>query len=120
MRWSRRSVLLAGAGSAAITACAYPQRLRHASAEPAPVHEWRGYASDNASSKYSALDQINHTNVASLRIVWEWQSPDADIIRANPDLNLAPGEFQATPIMADGLLYTSTAMSQVAARSTGR
>ncbi|HEY7797710.1 MAG TPA: pyrroloquinoline quinone-dependent dehydrogenase [Hyphomonadaceae bacterium] len=115
MRWSRRSFLLGGASSAAIAACVSPQRLNHASAEPAPAHEWRAYASDIASSKYSALDQIDRNNVASLRIAWEWRSPDADIIRANPELGLAPGEFQATPIMADGLLFTSTAMSQVAA-----
>jgi quinoprotein glucose dehydrogenase len=115
MHWSRRSVLLGGVSSAAMAACASPQRFSYASAEFAPAHEWRAYGSDYSSSKYSSLDQINRNNVASLRIAWEWRSPDADIIQANPDLNLAPGEFQATPIMANGVLYTSTAMSQVAA-----
>ncbi|MDP3739287.1 MAG: pyrroloquinoline quinone-dependent dehydrogenase [Hyphomonadaceae bacterium] len=113
MRWSRRAVLLSGASSGILAACATPNAARTASTKAS--HEWRAYGSDNFSSKYSALDQIDRRNVASLKIAWEWLSPDAEIIRANPNLGLAPGEFQATPIMADGVLYTSTAMSQVAA-----
>ena len=82
--------------------------------------EWRAYGATNAATKYSPLSQIDATNVANLRIAWEWESPDAAIIEANP--GLAPGEFQATPIMADGVLYTSTAFCQVVAidPATGR
>jgi quinoprotein glucose dehydrogenase len=75
--------------------------------------DWPVYGGTNAAQKYSPLDQINAGNVASLKIAWEWRSPDADIIAAHPEL--APGEFQATPIMAGGRLFTSTAMSQVVA-----
>jgi quinoprotein glucose dehydrogenase len=51
--------------------------------------------------------------VARLKVAWTWESPDQDILKANP--GMPPGEFQATPIMLDGVLYTSTAMCQVAA-----
>ena len=121
MHLNRRSVLLGGASGAVLAACASPVGGRDRGAR-APAGEWRAYGADNASSKYSPLDQIDRTNAGTLRVAWEWMSPDAEIIRANPDIGLAPGEFQATPIMADGVLYTSTAMSQVAAidPATGR
>jgi quinoprotein glucose dehydrogenase len=111
---NRRLVLLGGASSLALAACATPA-MTFASSTPSPIGEWRSYGGDAGSTKYSPLDQINRTNAGELKVVWEWASPDAAVNQANPDLKLAPGEFQATPIMADGVLYTSTAMSQVAA-----
>jgi quinoprotein glucose dehydrogenase len=111
---NRRLVLLGGASSFAFAACVTPAP-RFASAALSPIGEWRSYGADPASTKYSPLDQIDRTNARELKIAWEWASPDAGIIQANPEMKLAPGEFQATPIMADGVLYTSTAMSQVAA-----
>lgn len=75
--------------------------------------EWRAYAGSNDASKYSTLDLINRSNVSRLKVVWEWESPDSAILDAHP--NLQPGEFQATPLMVGSVLYTSTAMSQVAA-----
>ncbi|MCC7266780.1 MAG: PQQ-binding-like beta-propeller repeat protein, partial [Caulobacteraceae bacterium] len=80
--------------------------------EPA-AGEWPAYGATNAAPKYSPLAQIDRANVGDLKIAWEWLSPDAEILKANPDLK--PGEFQATPIMVGGVLYTSTAMCQVAA-----
>lgn len=97
-----------------------------ASADPAWLahtrkgEEWPVYGATNAATKYSPLGQIDAGNVARLEIAWEWTSPDSAILAANPDLK--PGEFQATPIMVDGTLFVSTAMSQVAAidPTTGR
>jgi quinoprotein glucose dehydrogenase len=77
--------------------------------------EWPVYGATNSATKYSPLTQIDRGNVARLKIAWEWASPDAAVIRAHPELKLRPGEFQATPIMVGGVLYTSTAMCQVAA-----
>lgn len=115
---NRRMVLLGGASSLALAGCT-TSGSQGANTPPAPAGEWRWYGGDAASSKYSPLGQIDRSNASDLKIAWEWQSPDAEIIRANPDLKLAPGEFQATPIMANGILYTSTAMSQVAAIEPG-
>ena len=34
--------------------------------------QWRHYAGNHASSKYSALDQIDAGNVDDLEIAWQW------------------------------------------------
>lgn len=71
--------------------------------------EWRSYGGDSGSTKYSPLNQINKATVDGLAVVWRWRSPDNDITGPK---NLA---FEATPLMVNGTLYTSTSFSQVAA-----
>ncbi|WGM40626.1 pyrroloquinoline quinone-dependent dehydrogenase [Caulobacter sp. NIBR1757] len=112
----RRAVLLGGASMLGLAGCA----TLAPAGETTATGEWPAYGGDNRAAKYSPLDQINRDNVGDLRVAWEWQSPDAEVLRDHPDL--AAGDFQATPIMVDGVLYTSTAMCQVAAidPSTGK
>lgn len=81
-----------------------PGRVRHAVARQGDESRrrvaglrWRQYG-----GQILPLDQINRDNVADLKVAWEWRSPDADIARDHPDLML--GDFQATPIMVDGIL----------------
>jgi quinoprotein glucose dehydrogenase len=61
--------------------------------------EWRYYGADPGSTRYSPLDQINKTNVKDLRIAWRWKT---DNFGPQPDYN-----YQATPIMVGGVLYTT-------------
>ena len=61
--------------------------------------EWRYYGADSGSTKYSALDQIDRDNVADLRIAWRWRT---DNFGPRVDFN-----YQATPLMVGGVLYTS-------------
>jgi len=61
--------------------------------------EWRYYAGDAASTKYSPLDQINADNVKNLQIAWRWKS---DNFGPRPDPYL-----QATPLMVGGVLYST-------------
>jgi quinoprotein glucose dehydrogenase len=75
--------------------------------------DWAAYAADKASSKYSPLDQVGPENVADLEIAWTWSSVDQPLIDADTLLHTARNE--ATPIAVDGILYTSTSLSQVAA-----
>ncbi|MDT8428567.1 MAG: pyrroloquinoline quinone-dependent dehydrogenase [Pseudomonadales bacterium] len=75
--------------------------------------EWRSYAGNPASSRYTPLDQINAGNVAQLEIAWSWDSPDNAIF--STDSRASAGEFKSTPIMIDGILYISTSLGQVAA-----
>ena len=75
--------------------------------------DWSEYAADKASSKYSPLDQVGPENVADLEIAWTWSSVDQPLIDADTLLHTARNE--ATPIAVDGILYTSTSLSQVAA-----
>jgi quinoprotein glucose dehydrogenase len=89
----------------------------------APAGQWPAYGGDHASTKYSPLDQINHSNVKQLRLVWRWDSPDNAIVAANRGaLPSFPAAFKSTPIMVNGVLYIKTSMSQAAAidAATGR
>jgi len=74
---------------------------------------WPVYGSDKASSKYSPLDQIHARNVGQLRIAWQWTSPDVKLVKQDP--SLYSGKFEATPVMANGVLYISTSLNQVVA-----
>lgn len=84
--------------------------------------EWRTYGGDLGSTKYSPLDQIDATNFGDLRVAWSWRSPDGaldlkTIRRQVPRIHFRM--FQATPLMASGVLYLSTALHQVAAVDAG-
>ncbi|MGH7355820.1 MAG: pyrroloquinoline quinone-dependent dehydrogenase, partial [Candidatus Rokuibacteriota bacterium] len=69
--------------------------------------EWPAYAGTYASARYSPLDQINASNAASLKIAWRWTSPDHAVRNANG--NIDPSWLhEGTPIMVNGVLYTST------------
>lgn len=81
--------------------------------EGSAIGQWRSYGGDQGSTKYSPLDQITAANFADLIVAWRWSSPDNEIVSDKPALR--QGVFEATPLMIDGVLYTSTSYSQVAA-----
>jgi quinoprotein glucose dehydrogenase len=72
-----------------------------ASARPGRT-EWLHNRGDLASTSYSPLDQINRENVNKLRIAWRWKS---DNFGPTPEFY-----FRATPLMADGVLYTTAGL----------
>ena len=59
--------------------------------------EWRSWAGDTGSTRYSPLDQINAANFSTLEVAWRFKT---DILGPRPDFNL-----QATPLMINGVLY---------------
>ncbi len=73
-------------------------RLRQPTAE-----EWLGYGRDQAETHFSPLKQIDAGNVTRLGMAFasETESP--------------AGNLQATPIMADGVIYSSLAWGELAA-----
>ena len=84
--------------------------------------EWRSYAGDPGSTKYSPLDQIDAGNFSDLQIAWRWASVDADVdleAIGSDDERLSIFGLQATPLMIDGVLYLSTALYQAAAVDAG-
>jgi len=87
------------------------------SAAESPGSQWRYYGGDAGSSKYSSLAQIDARNVGSLEVAWTWNSPDDALVGAAT--RERPGYFKPTPLMIDGVLYTSTAFSEVAAIDAG-
>ena len=72
--------------------------------------DWAITGSDPGSSRYSALDQINRDNVGRLEVAWTYRTGDAP--------PKGRSEIQATPIVVDGVLYTTTpALAVVALRA---
>ncbi len=71
--------------------------------------EWRSYGGDTWSTKYAPLAQIDADNVSDLRVAWRWSSPENDLAAENAKFR--PGWYEATPLVVDGVLYTSTSHS---------
>ena len=69
--------------------------------------EWRFYGGDGGHTQYTGLDQIDGDNVTELEVAWRWKAENS---AAGPFFN-----FEATPIMIGGVLYTTTGASEVAA-----
>jgi quinoprotein glucose dehydrogenase len=78
-------------------------------ARAAAGRDWPEYLGGPERSHYSALSQINTSNVARLKVAWEFHSGDF-------------GQVQCNPIIIDGVLYGATATSQIFAldAATGR
>ena len=81
--------------------------------------EWHSYGGDAGNTKYSPLSQINADNVQRLQLAWTWTSVDEDI-RAKNEIIRQRGSFRSyayevTPLMVNGVLYTTTSLGQIAA-----
>lgn len=88
-----------------------------AAQQGAKIGQWHSYGGDKGSTKYAPLSQITGDNFANLEIAWKWKSIDGEVTRDNP--RTRPDRFEATPLMVNGVLYTSTSLSQVAAIDAG-
>jgi quinoprotein glucose dehydrogenase len=64
-----------------------------------PDGEWRTYGGDLASTRYSALDQIDAGNFEELEVVWRFKT---NALGPRPEFN-----FQSTPLMVGGVVYTT-------------
>ncbi len=76
--------------------------------------EWRYLNGDQKSTRYSPLDRINKDNFSKLQIAWRWAPniPPAPpslggTAQGNGDPVLAMYKSEATPVMANGVLYES-------------
>jgi quinoprotein glucose dehydrogenase len=88
----------------ALTAC-----VRSETPPDMPGNDWRVTGGEPGYSRYATLDQINRDNVRQLQVAWVYHTGDAP-----------PGsrtEIQATPIVVDGVLYTTTPVLAVVALS---
>ena len=103
----RLLALLVGLGALTVAT-----RAQRPAVSSVAATEWRHYGGDAASSKYSSLAQISATNVGRLGVAWRWSTPDNDIVKANP---ARPYGYQDTPLMVNGVLYTTTPLGIVAA-----
>ncbi|MET0659148.1 MAG: PQQ-dependent dehydrogenase, methanol/ethanol family [Steroidobacteraceae bacterium] len=80
-------------------ASSFGQRIINADAEP---QNWLSHGRNYEETRHSPLDQINTSNVGSLGLAWFY------------DLDTNRGQ-ESTPIIVDGVVYTSSAWSKVQA-----
>lgn len=75
--------------------------------------EWPYYGGDQGGMKYSPLTGINAGTLPRLQPAWQWKHWETPP---------APGFFEATPLMIDGVLYVTTPLNNIAAldAETGR
>jgi quinoprotein glucose dehydrogenase len=84
--------------------------------------EWRYLGGDPGSTRYSALDQISKDNFKDLKIAWRWK-PSIDpappslggTAQGNGDPVLAVYKSESTPIMVNGVLYTTAGGQRIVA-----
>jgi quinohemoprotein ethanol dehydrogenase len=93
---------------APVTGPAQVDAARLTSADSQPGN-WMSYGRTYSEQRFSPLDQINATNVKTLKLAWYY------------DLDTSRGQ-EATPLVVDGVMYVSTAWSIVKAldAKTGR
>ncbi len=73
------------------------RRIANADTEP---HNWLAHGRTWSEQRYSPLDEINESNVSELGLAWYF------------DLDTTRGQ-QASPIVVDGVMYTTSAWSKV-------
>ena len=107
-RAAARAVLLA-------VACATPPA---ALAQAPAASDWGYYGGDAFGQRFSSLDQINRGNVRHLAVAWTYRTGELGAGLASA----AKLTFEATPVLAFGLLYVETATNVVIALDpeTGR
>src|SRR5437660_702790 len=101
---------------------AQSQETKSAPAVTAKSGEWRWLNGDPLSTRYSSLDQINKDNFKDLKIAWRWKpaigpapSSLGGTAQSNGDPKLAMYRSEATPVMANGVLYESAGGQRVVA-----
>jgi quinoprotein glucose dehydrogenase len=82
------------------------------------IANWPYYGGDAGGSRYSPLTQIDKSNVAELKVAWEYHTGD---ISDGSD-NRRKSEFETTPIVVSGTMYLTTPFNRVVALDpeTGR
>jgi quinoprotein glucose dehydrogenase len=72
----------------------------------AKVGEWPTYGGDLASTRYSPLDQINATNFSKLQLAFRFRT---ESLGPRPEF-----QFQSTPLMVNGRLFTTAGTRRAA------
>src|SRR6516162_2725456 len=61
--------------------------------------EWRSYAGDPGSKRYSPLDQVNASNFNKLEVAWRFKT---DSLGPRPEY-----QYEGTPLMVHGTLFVT-------------
>src|SRR6266850_3622875 len=74
---------------------------------PAKDIDWPSVGGDKGCTRYSALDEINRTNVSSLQVAWTYHTGDSGSGNSTT--------IECTPIVIGGVMFITTAGSKVVA-----
>jgi quinoprotein glucose dehydrogenase len=90
--------------------CALPLLVAGCAPNGGGEADWPVTGGDPGNSRYSPLLQIDRGNVGQLQVAWTYHTGDT-----RPDVH---SEIQATPIVVDGVLYSTTpTLSVIALRA---
>ena len=92
-RWKKPAVL----GGAAVLIALLVANLPGAAQQKG---EWPNITGNDASTRYSPLDQINASNFDTLKVAWEWRG------EVPPGVELGDINARGLPIYVDGMLLT--------------
>ena len=93
-------LLLAGCNQGSVAGTGVDgARIANADATPG---EWLTHGRTYSEQRYSPLDEVNRDNVARLNLAWSFDLPEDRGI-------------EATPLVADGVMYTTSSWSVVRA-----
>ncbi len=76
----------------------------------APVAGWPAWGGDPGGSKYSPLTQIHRGNVRDLEVAWIHRT---GVVPDGRDGRPKNAEYEATPVLDEGVLYFCSAMNRV-------
>jgi len=86
----------------------------YVAAQLATRGDWMRYGGDSGMTRYAPLDQITASNVSRLRVAWQRPGVDPTISARAPQFSYS-GNFRATPLMIDGVLYSPNGIGLVEA-----
>lgn len=102
-----RRLLAAGASLLLMTSSAHAQY-------GSTPGDWDAYGADKGATKYTALDQINASNVGQLEIAWRRPALDASYLQLNPDQRYT-NSWNGTPLVKNGVAYITNGVGLVEA-----
>ncbi|HAS48184.1 MAG TPA: hypothetical protein DCS33_02600, partial [Gammaproteobacteria bacterium] len=85
---------------------------------PSDEGEWGAYAANNGNTKYTDLDQIDASNVASLEIAWRRPALDSYYSAMNPSQRYTSNWISA-PVVKNGIAYVPNGVGLVEAFNPG-
>jgi len=80
------------------------------SADRGPV-DWDVWGGNPGEDHYSALTDINTSNVSHLHEAWTWKTGEKPL----EEYGTRPGMFENTPLMMDGVVYVTSPYNRVVA-----
>ena len=96
---TRRNLLGSTAATLAVLGLGRTRKAFAAAPAAGPDTEWRHYANDLASTRYSPLDQINADNFGDLEIAWSFKT---DSLGTSKEY-----QFETTPLLVKGRMFTT-------------